>query len=47
MVNGVRYGFLGFQEVDPVLSLGVLSGMTAGVILLDIYLFKRGYGLID
>jgi ABC-2 type transport system permease protein len=47
MVNGVRYGFLGFQEVDPVLSLGVLSGMTAGVILLDIYLFKKGYGLID
>jgi ABC-2 type transport system permease protein len=47
MVNGVRYGFLGFEEVDPVLSLGVLSGLTAGVILLDIYLFKRGYGLID
>ncbi|MEF8915976.1 ABC transporter permease, partial [Natronomonas sp.] len=23
MVNGVRYGFLGFEEVDPVLSLGV------------------------
>ncbi|WP_336135149.1 ABC transporter permease [Natronomonas amylolytica] len=47
MVNGVRYGFLGFEEVDPVLSLGVLSGLTAGVILLDIYLFKKGYGLID
>ncbi|QLD85585.1 ABC transporter permease [Natronomonas halophila] len=47
MVNGVRYGFLGFQEVDPVLSLGVLSGLTAAVIALDIYLFKRGYGLID
>jgi ABC-2 type transport system permease protein len=47
MVNGVRYGFLGFEEVDPVLSLGVLSGMTVGVIALDIYLFKRGYGLID
>ncbi|MUV86896.1 ABC transporter permease [Natronomonas sp. CBA1123] len=47
MVNGVRYGFLGFQEVDPILSLGVLSGLTACVVALDVYLFKRGYGLID
>ena len=47
MVNGVRYGFLGFQEVDPILSLGVLSGLTAGVVTFDVYLFKRGYGLID
>ncbi len=47
MVNGVRYGFLGFQEVDPRVSLLVLSGLTAVVILLDITLFKRGYGLID
>jgi ABC-2 type transport system permease protein len=47
MVNGVRYGFLGYQEVDPLLSLAVLSGLTAAVVLLDVYLFKRGYGLID
>jgi ABC-2 type transport system permease protein len=47
MVNGVRFGFLGFQEVDPLLSLGVLSGLTASVILLDVHLFKRGYGLIE
>ena len=47
MVNGVRYGFLGYQEVDPLVSLGVLSGLTLAVMLLDIYLFKRGYGLID
>ncbi len=47
MVNGVRYGFLGFEEVDPILSLGVLSGLTACVVALDVYLFKRGYGLID
>ncbi len=26
MVNGVRYGFLGVTEVDPNLSLGVLTG---------------------
>ncbi|QLD89339.1 ABC transporter permease [Natronomonas salina] len=47
MVNGVRYGFLGYQEVDPLVSLGVLSGLTLSVMVLDIYLFKRGYGLID
>jgi ABC-2 type transport system permease protein len=47
MVNGVRYGFLGFQEVDALLSLGVLSGLTLAVVLFDVYLFKRGYGLID
>ena len=47
MVNGVRYGFLGFQEVDPLFSLGVLGGLTLAVMLVDVYLFKRGYGLID
>jgi ABC-2 type transport system permease protein len=47
MVNGVRFGFLGYQEVDPLASLAVLSGLTAATIALDVYLFKRGYGLID
>jgi ABC-2 type transport system permease protein len=47
MVNGVRYGFLGFQEVDPLASLAVLSGLTGVVALLDVWLFRRGYGLID
>ena len=47
MVNGVRYGFLGFQEVDPLASLVVLSGLTAVVALVDVLLFRRGYGLID
>ena len=47
MVNGVRYGFLGYREVDPLVSLAVLSGLTLAVVLFDIYLFKRGYGLID
>ena len=47
MVNGVRYGFLGYREVDPLVSLAVLSGLTLAAVLFDIYLFKRGYGLID
>ena len=47
MVNGVRYGFLGYQEVDPLASLAVLCGLTLAVVLFDVYLFQRGYGLVD
>ncbi|WP_134671374.1 ABC transporter permease [Halorussus marinus] len=47
MVNGVRYGFLGVSEVDPVWSLAVLTGLTAAVAGLDVALFERGYGLTD
>ena len=47
MVNGVRYGFLGYSDVNPNLSLVVLSGLTLAVILVDVALFRRGYGLVD
>ncbi|MCL9816736.1 ABC transporter permease [Natronocalculus amylovorans] len=47
MVNGVRYGFLGVAEVDPNLSLAVLAGATVVVASIDVWLFKRGYGLTD
>ncbi|WP_424007031.1 ABC transporter permease [Haloferax denitrificans] len=47
MVNGVRYGFLGVTEVDPNLSLGVLTALTLGVVALNVVLFRRGYGLTD
>ena len=47
MVSGVRYGFLGYQEVDPLASLAVLCGLTLAVVLFDVYLFQRGYGLVD
>jgi len=47
MVNGVRFGFLGQSEVDPNLSLAVLTAMTAAVVALDVWLFKRGYGLTE
>ena len=47
MVSGVRYGFLGYREVDPLASLAVLSGLTLAAALVDVYLFKRGYGLVD
>ncbi len=47
MVNGVRYGFLGYSDVDPNAALAVLSGLTLAVIALDIAMFARGYGLTD
>ncbi|MFC4357640.1 ABC transporter permease [Halobium salinum] len=47
MVNGVRHGFLGVSEVDPFTSLLVLSGLTVAVLVLDAYLFRKGYGLTD
>jgi len=47
MVNGVRYGFLGYSDVDPTLALAVLSGFTFFVIALDVWLFRRGYGIVD
>jgi ABC-2 type transport system permease protein len=47
MVNGVRYGFLGYSDVEPVLALVVLSGFTVSVVALDVWLFRRGYGIVN
>jgi ABC-2 type transport system permease protein len=47
MVNGIRFGFLGVSEVDPNISLAVLSGLTIAVVALDVALFRRGYGLAN
>lgn len=47
MVNGVRYGFLGYSDVDPNAALAVLTGLTLVVIAVDVAMFARGYGLTD
>jgi len=47
MVNGVRYGFLGYTDVNANLSLAVLVGLTVVVVGLDVLLFRRGYGIIE
>ncbi len=58
MVDSVRYGLLGYSdflelappayaEVAPLLSLGILTALTAAVLAIDVYLFKIGYGLTD
>jgi ABC-2 type transport system permease protein len=46
-VNGLRHGLLDVTEVDPTLSLGVLSVAAVVVLLVDVALFERGYGLTD
>lgn len=45
MVNGVRYGFLGYSDVNPAIALLVLTAVTIIVIAVDISLFRSGYGL--
>ncbi|MBP2250796.1 ABC-2 type transport system permease protein [Halarchaeum solikamskense] len=47
MVNGVRYGVLGVSDIPVNEALGVLVGLTAVVLAVDVALFKRGYGLTD
>jgi ABC-2 type transport system permease protein len=45
MINLVRYGFVGFTEVDIALSLLALSAATAALFLVNLRLFSRGYKL--
>ncbi|PSQ29087.1 ABC transporter [Halobacteriales archaeon QS_9_68_17] len=47
MVNGVRYGFLAYSDIDHNVALAVLSALTLVVVLVDVALFERGYGLTD
>jgi ABC-2 type transport system permease protein len=47
MVNGVRYGMIGVTELDPTASLAVLTGATVVVFLVNLVLFKRGFGLTE
>jgi ABC-2 type transport system permease protein len=47
MVNGVRYGMIGVTEINPNVSLGVLSAASVVVLLIDYLLFKHGYGLSE
>lgn len=47
MVNGVRYGFLSYSDIDPNVALLVLTTVTVLVLLVDVWLFRRGYGLVE
>ena len=45
LVNGFRYGFLGVSDVSVTLSLVILVGFTVALFVINLYLFKKGYGL--
>lgn len=45
MVNAFRYGFLGVSDVNVWASFGILIGLTIVLLILVLWLFKRGVGL--
>ena len=45
LVNGFRYGFLGFSDVHIVTSVGVLLGLAAVLIAVNWYFIRTGLGL--
>lgn len=45
MISLVRYGFVGFSEVNIALALGALTLATAAIFLVNLRLFQRGYKL--
>ena len=45
MVNGFRYGFYGFSDVNVYISLLILIAFTVALTLGNLYLLKKGIGL--
>ena len=45
MVNAFRYGFLGVSDVSVVWSMSLLAGLTVILLVVILYLFKKGIGL--
>lgn len=45
MINLVRYGFLGFSEVNVPLSLGLLTLATLAIFAINLRIFQTGYKL--
>jgi ABC-2 type transport system permease protein len=45
MINLVRYGFVGYTEVDIGFSLLALTAATAAIFLVNLRLFSKGYRL--
>lgn len=45
MVNAFRYGFLGITDVSVAASFEVMIGFTLALLILTLWLFKRGSGL--
>jgi ABC-2 type transport system permease protein len=47
MINLIRYGFVGFHEVNIALSLLALTAATAALFAINLRLFTQGYKLRD
>jgi ABC-2 type transport system permease protein len=45
MVNGFRYGFFGFSDVNPGICLIILLVLTIILGVVNLFLFKKGIGL--
>ncbi len=45
MVDGFRYGFHGFSDLNVMVSLGLLGGLVVLLYGINAYLFKKGIGL--
>ena len=45
LVNGFRYGFLGVSDIPLLVSTIALFGLTLLLVLLNLYLLKKGLGL--
>jgi len=45
MVSGFRYGFLGMADVNVFVSFFLLVTLTLALLLANLYIFKKGYGL--
>jgi ABC-2 type transport system permease protein len=45
MIGLVRYGFLGYSEIDVALALGFLTLATAALFAINLKLFRSGYKL--
>lgn len=45
LVNGFRYGFLGISDVPLAACVAILVVFTVSLLLINLYLFRRGYGL--
>lgn len=45
MVNGFRFGFYGFTDVNVWISLSILIGLIGGLTLLSLILLEKGIGL--
>ncbi|WP_323796919.1 ABC transporter permease [Nisaea sp.] len=43
MIDGVRYGLIGWSDSDPLIGAAVLTGMNAALMGLCYLLLKRGY----